>query len=83
MPLPVSNPVPAINVELTQQSLEVYVLRELNFEEINRLKDDLTMTSQNGRIAIKASDHIDSKLYKFITLDFKAASILDSQLWHD
>ena len=41
------------------------------------------MASQNGRIAIKASDHIDSKLHKFITLNFKAASIPDSQLWRD
>ena len=41
------------------------------------------MASQNGRIAIKATDHIDSKLHKFITLDFKAASIPESQLWRD
>ena len=54
-----------------------------NYEEIHSLKDYLTMASQNGRIAIKASEHIDSKLHKFITLDFKATSIPDSQLWHD
>ena len=82
-PLPVPTSVPAINVALNQQSLDVYVLHDLNYEEIHRLKDYLTMASQNGRIAIKASDHIDSKLHKFITLDFKAASIPDSQLWHD
>ena len=51
-PPPVSNPVPAINVALNQQSLEVSILRELNYEEIHRLKDYLTMATQNGGIAI-------------------------------
>ena len=76
-PPPVSNQVPAINVA------EAYVLRELNYGEIHSLKDNLTLASLNDRIAIKASEHIDSKLQKFITLDFKAASIPDSQLWLD
>jgi hypothetical protein len=56
---------------------------ELNYDEIHRLKDYLTLASQNGRILINAKDHIDSKLHKFITLDFKAAKLPDYQLWQD
>ena len=80
---PIVPHIPSINVSLNQQSLDVFVLQELNYEEIHKVKDYLTLASQNGRINIIPSDHIDSKLYNFMTLDFKAAQLPDFQLWKE
>jgi len=37
---------PSINVALRQQSLDVSVMKELNYDEIRRLKDHLTLANQ-------------------------------------